>query len=338
MYSYLFIGLMAGIASSILFVSGSVGTSLSLLLYILAPLPLFICGLGWGAVSAAVGAIAGAVVCALVSNLMGAGVFLGTIAVLPVVLSHFALMSRARADDDDDDDDAPAATPAQRDWYPFGNLLLGIAGFAALLASVFVIFVMPATPELQTALELICDQLLSQNAELKAKLGGDEAVTRMATMFIETLPATFAAYTFVTSTVNLWLASKIIHASGRGIRPAFAMAPLAYPVLAAAALVVALSLTFTSGFVHTLALAASAALAMAFMLLGLVVIHALVPQTPARAVVLPLVYVALVVLLSYAYQGLALLGLAETIFGIRQRFAASRNSGGPGAPPPAKTP
>lgn len=332
MYSYLFIGLMAGIASSILFVSGSVGTSLSLLLYILAPLPLFICGLGWGAVSAAVGAIAGAVVCALVSNLMGAGVFLGTIAVLPVVLSHFALMSR------EPDDDAPAATPAQRDWYPFGNLLLGIAGFAALLASVFVIFVMPATPELQTALELICGQLLSQNAELKARLGGDEAVTRMATMFIETLPATFAAYTFVTSTVNLWLASKIIHASGRGIRPAFAMAPLAYPVLAAAALVVALSLTFTSGFVHTLALAASAALAMAFMLLGLVVIHALVPQTPARAVVLPLVYVALVVLLSYAYQGLALLGLAETIFGIRQRFAASRNSGGPGAPPPAKTP
>ena len=99
MYSYLLTGIAAGVASSLLYVSGSIGTSLSIFLYFLAPLPLFITGLGWGAASAAAGAAIGVVIATAIAGLTGGLVFFASVGFIPVVLCYYALMSRARDDD-----------------------------------------------------------------------------------------------------------------------------------------------------------------------------------------------------------------------------------------------
>jgi hypothetical protein len=330
MYSYLLTGVIAGIASSVLYISGTLGTPLSLLLYFLAPLPLLITGLGWGAISATVGAIAGVIVATAIAGISGGLIYFASIGLIPIVLSYCALMSRL---DDTDDQTSPNA-PQSRDWYPLGHLLLWIAGFATALSVVFIVFVMPSTPEMRASLEVLFKAVLDQNLELKTRLGGENAATQMVQIFVALLPVTLAGYTFTTTTANLWLASKIITASGRAIRPAFELSKIEYPRLLPLVLVGTLALTFIPGIVHVIALAGTASLTLAFMFLGLLVVHAIVPKSPARPVFLGAFYVTVFILLKYAYLVLALVGIAETIFGIRVRFTSSP----PPMPPATRDP
>ncbi len=329
MYSYLLTGIAAGIASSILYVSGSIGTSLSLFLYFLAPLPLFLAGLGWGAKSAGAGAVIGMVVAIFIAGLTGGVVYFISIGLIPVVLCHYALMSRSF---DDDTQPSPPAN-SRRDWYPLGHLILWIAGFAAVMTTIFILFILPSTPELKSSLEVLFGALLDQNPELKTRLGGEDAVPQMVGTFISLLPVTFASYTFVMATANLWLASKIITASGRAIRPPFETSAIFYPPLLPLVLAGLLVATFLPGFIHTIALAATASLSLAFIFLGIVVVHAIVPNVPVRPMFFAMFYITVIVLLKYAYIALVLVGIAETIFAIRQRYSNPPPPNTPGPPP-----
>jgi len=328
MYSYLFTGIIAGIASSILYISGTLGTSLALFLYFLAPLPLFITGLGWGAISAAVGAISGVIVSILLSGFSGGLVYFISIGLIPIIISYYALMSRSI---EADGHKQPSGT-GQRDWYPLGNLVLWIAGFATVITALFILFIMPSTSDLRIALEGLFRVILDQNPELKTRLGGENAIPQLVGVFIALLPVTLASYTFTTIMANLWLASKIISASGRAIRPAFVMNTISYPNLLPLILVGLLALTFLPGAIHVVALAGTTSLTLSFMLLGLLVIHAIIPKVAARAAFLGAFYITVFVLLKYAYIALALLGIAETFFNIRQRFSSPPPPGTPGTP------
>jgi len=329
MYYYLLTGIAAGVASSVLYLSGSIGTSLSIFLYFLAPLPLFITGLGWGAMSAAAGVAIGVVVATTITGPTGGLVYVVSVGIIPVVLCYYALMSRAR----DDDEQTSPRTTGTRDWYPLGNLILWIAGFATLLTIVFIVFVLPPTSELKSSLEVLFGALLDQNIELKTRLGGENAVPQMVAMFIALLPVTLASYTFVMATSNLWLASKIIAASGRAIRPPFDTSELHYPRLVPLVLAGLLVATFLPGIIHTIALAGAASLSLAFMFLGLLVVHATVPNVPIRPLFFAMFYIAVFILFKYAYAALVMAGIAETIFGIRQRFATRPPPNTPGTPP-----
>jgi len=329
MYSYLLTGVIAGIASSILYISGTLGTPLSLLLYFLAPLPLLITGLGWGATSAAVGAIAGVIVATGIAGISGGLIYFASIGLIPIILSYCALMSREA----ETDDQTSPNTPQSRDWYPLGHLLIWIAGFATALSVMFILVVIPSTPEMKASLEVLFRAVIDQNLELKARLGGENAAAQMVQIFIALLPVTLAGYTFTTTTANLWLASKIITASGRAIRPAFDLNEIEYPRILPLVLAGTLALTFVPGIVHVIALAATASLTLAFMFLGLLVIHAIVPTSPARPVFLGAFYVTVFILLKYAYLALALVGIMEAIFGIRARFTAGPPSTRPPLPP-----
>ncbi len=334
MYSYLLTGIIAGIASSILYISGTLGTPLSLLLYFLAPLPLLITGLGWGAISAAAGAGAGVIVAGGIAGISGGLLYFASIGLMPIILSYYALMSRSS----DTDDQTSSNAPKGRDWYPLGQLLIWIAGFATALSVVFIVFVMPSTPEMKASLEVLFKAVLDQNLELKARLGGNNAAAQMVKVFIALLPVTLAGYTFATTSANLWLASKIITASGRAIRPTFELSQIEYPRILPLVLAATLALTFIPGIVHVIALAGTASLTLAFMFLGLLVIHVIVPTSPARPVFLGALYVTIFILLKYAYLALALVGIAETIFAIRARFVAGPPSNHPPLPPATRDP
>ncbi len=337
MYTYLLAGVIAGIAASVLYISGTVGSSLSLLLYFLAPLPLFIAGLGWGAVAAATGAVAGAVVCILVAGPLGGILFLASIGIIPTILSHYALLSQP-ADAGATDAGADVSSQgdgqtSQRNWYPLGYLVLWTSGLTTLLTAIFILFIMPSTPELKTALESLLRELFRQNPDLSDRFGGEITMQQTIRIFIAVLPAVMAGYSFVTAIANLWLASKILDASGRALRPTFDLTTLYYPAITPLILGGGLILAFIPGVVGKIALAGTMALSLPFMILGLIVLHAIIPNSGVRFPILAMVYLAIIILFSFAYLALSLVGVAETIFGLRHRYAAPTRPGDPGAPP-----
>jgi hypothetical protein len=132
-------------------------------------------------------------------------------------------------------------------------------------------------------------------------------------------------------TLNLWLAAKAVLISERLPRswpsiPATTMPKAAIVLLAAATVA-----CFMPGLIGALGLSLAGALAAAFTLQGLAFIHDTSRQRPGRAFLLSGVYVFALLASSVSLPLLALLGLADVAFVLRNRFRSG--AAGPGSPP-----
>src|SRR5690606_41528247 len=94
MTNHLLIGAGSGLVTALLYSSVMTLSPLSMMLFYLAPLPLFIAGLGWGAYAAAVGALAGTLAISVVLGLITGLRIPVSEALPPVALSYLALLSR----------------------------------------------------------------------------------------------------------------------------------------------------------------------------------------------------------------------------------------------------
>ena len=90
-----------------------------------------------------------------------------------------------------------------------------------------------------------------------------------------------------------------------------------------AALSVALALCFTGGLLATLGQIASAALMMAYALIGFAVLHTLTLAMKSRALWLSGAY-AVVLVFGWPVVAMVGLGLADAVFGFRQRYLQRR--------------
>ncbi len=115
--------------------------------------------------------------------------------------------------------------------------------------------------------------------------------------------------------------------SGRLTRPWPPLAELEFPRAVAAALAVALALGFFGGMIGIVANVVSAALLMAYAVLGFAVLHAITLGVNSRPFVLGGVY-ASVMIFGWPVLALCILGLIETAIDLRARVAQKR-------PPPA---
>jgi hypothetical protein len=115
--------------------------------------------------------------------------------------------------------------------------------------------------------------------------------------------------------------------SGRLKRPWPDLAALSLPPLAAALFIVAAAGMFMPDLIGLLASLFAATLTLAFAIVGFAVMHAATRSMRGRAVVLSGAY-AIVGLLGWPVLIMSLLGLAETLLGLRARAARRR--------PPAK--
>ncbi|RZK84358.1 MAG: hypothetical protein EOO66_23595, partial [Methylobacterium sp.] len=114
------IGIGAGLVSALLFGMLLKATPLAIVLYLLAPLPILIVGLGWNSRAALAAAASGSLALALVvSPYLGLG-FAAYLAVPAWWLAYLALLGRPNAD-------------GTLEWYPTGRLL-GWTGATAALA------------------------------------------------------------------------------------------------------------------------------------------------------------------------------------------------------------
>ncbi len=315
MMTIILIALAAGSASALMFASIISGALFSLVLFYLAPLPLMVAGLGWGPLCATIGGITAAIGLGAIFGLPYCIAFVLTVALPAWWLGHLALLGRPVATAASAGNGAAPPAPVL-EWYPVGRILLWTAGFAALttMAALFTLGGDAAT--ITGALR----RGLLRITGARPTTGDTEQIVDALVMVA---PSAAAVVAMMTLTLNLWLAAKITATSGRLHRPWPEMKSAALPAMTLVALSLALALCFTGGLFAMLGQIASAALMMAYALIGFAVIHTLTLAMKSRALWLSGVY-AVVLIFGWPVVAMVGLGLADAIFGFRQRYLQRR--------------
>jgi hypothetical protein len=130
-----------------------------------------------------------------------------------------------------------------------------------------------------------------------------------------------------TMLLNLWLAALIVRISGRLKRPWPQIAQMSFPPLAAIALGVSVVGSFLPDIVGLAGGISTASLLFVHAVLGLAVLHAITVGVNGRSFMLTGVYFT-VGLFGWPLVLLSLLGLLETMFGLRARVIARRTPPG----------
>ena len=319
----LFIGLTAGFVAAVLYVTVATGTLFALVLYFLTPLPLFIAGLGWGALTVAVGGGAGTVLTTVVVGFDKGMQFLVTVAAPVVILTYIALLSRTG-----EWDGRPTV-----DWYPLGRLLIWIAALSAALIGFAVIFVGPDAASFEAELRDFFGAALRANPGFPADgvpVAG-EKMDQLVEMLVRIAPPGSAAGWMLMMVAIMLVASVVVQRSGHAIRPPEECANLDLPLSAAPLLGAAFAASFLPGFAGIVAISFTATLVVSYALQGLAVIHVITRGNPIRPVLLGFAYLMFFAASMIGVPMLAATGMAETLFRLRDRFSAG-SSGPPTAP------
>lgn len=317
MLQIVLVGLSAGAAAALLFASVTSGVWLSIPLFYLAPLPIMIAGLGWSHWSALVAAIAAS---AALGVAFGGVYFLAFLAGagLPAWwLGYLALLARPG--------DAGATPPgsAALEWYPPGRLVV----WAAVLGALVVIVAIPNlgldAESFRAGLANSLSRML--RSELGTPTDGPNLgnIDRLIAFLVVAVPPAAAVVATITNVFNLWLAARVVKFSGRLTRPWPALADMTFPKLFSAALAATIALSFLDSLVGIVAAVLSAALLMAYAVLGLSVLHAITRGIGSRPFLLGGIY-ASVMIFGWPVLALCVLGIAETAFDLRARAARRR--------------
>ncbi|AWM00881.1 hypothetical protein [Bradyrhizobium amphicarpaeae] len=323
MMAFVLIALIAGAASALMFASIISGALISLVLFYLAPLPLMVAAIGWGPLCASLGGIAAAIGLGALFGLPYCIAFAVTVALPAWWLGHLVLLSRPVGQAAPD---AVAPAEPELEWYPVGRILLWLAGFATLTT-------MAALLTLGTDADTIIGTL--RRGLMRMLRAADPQSSGEAGQFVDALvriaPAGATIIAMMTLTLNLWLSAKITATSGRLRRPWPDMKTAELPPMTLVALCVALAFCFTGGLLAIAAQIAAAALMMSYALTGFAVLHTLTLALKSRTFWLGSTY-AVVVVFGWPVIAMVILGLADAMFGFRERFLRSRQ------PPPLPTP
>ena len=316
------IGIGAGAAAALLFASVVSGSWLSIILFYLAPLPVMIAGLGWSHWAALIAAFTGAIALALVFGgyfffafLAGAG--------LPAWWLGYLMMLARPAGAGAGNGGAPTL-----EWYPPGRLVAWAAGLGALSVMVAIPHFGLDGESIRTSLHSALAQLLRLETDAGTPLAANGLADRkqLLDFLVEAVPPAAAVLSTLTNVLNLWLGARIVNFSGRLKRPWPQVSAMTFPRQLAAALGIAIVLSFAPGLPGVLAGVAAAALLMAFGVLGFAVLHALTRTMDARGFLLGGAYAAVMVF-GWPVLAMCLLGLADMFIDLRGRAAARR--GGP---------
>ena len=304
------IALAAGLASALMFASITSGAAISLLLINLAPLPLMVVGLVWGPLGAAMGGIAATAVIAALFGLPYSVVF-AIIHALPAWwLSHLVLLAR------------PVATTAASDqpdsaleWYPVGRILLWVVVFATIMTAATLLTMGTDAATIQSTIRKGWVEILESTGFTLSDSTLDALVV------IAPIGGEIAAVTMLA--LNLWLAAKIAATSGRLHRPWPDFKTIAPPRLTIAALFVAIACCFFGGLLAMLGQMVTAGLSVVYAMTGFAVLHTVTLAMKSRPLWLGCVY-AVAAGFAWALLAIALLGVADAVFGFRERYLRSR--------------
>jgi hypothetical protein len=311
------IALAAGAASALMFASTVSGALISLLLIYLAPLPLIVAAIAWGPWVAAIGGLAAAIGLGAVFGLPHSATFLVMVALPAWWLGHLALLGRPSNEAAPSADGAPAAPPVL-EWYPVGRILLWIAGFAV-LTTMAALFTLGSDAATITGTMQQGVQRVFESIDTDSSVQDQQWIDAL----VNIAPTAATIVAMLTLTVNLWLAAKVTAISGRLRRPWPDLRSVALPNMTLVALSVAIAFCFSGGLLAMLGQAVTAALIMVYALIGFAVLHTLTMEAKSRSIWLSFAY-TIVFIFSWTLLLMAALGLADAVFGLRQRYLRSR--------------
>ena len=310
---YILVGLGAGAASALLFVSVVTGSILSLLLFYMAPLPILISGLGW---SHWVGLVAGCTAAAAVGALLGINhflTFLIAIALPAWWLSYLSMLAR------------PVGSNGSLtlEWYPVGRLLLWTGLLGTLVAMVAIPEFSANKSQLQAALKEMFERV--QGAQANTNSWSPSDIDRIVEMTVDfVLPIAAISFT-LRNIFNLWLAGCIVNLSGRLKRPWPDLSTLTLPPFALALLGIAAVGSMLPDVAGTIAAIVAAGLITAYAALGFAILHAITRGIALRPYLLFSAYFTVIILaaplLGLPILAIALLGLADQGLNFRARMA-----------------
>jgi predicted membrane protein DUF2232 len=308
------IGLGSGLVSALLFFSAARGGAwLGLLLFLLTPLPPLLAGLGWGWLPAASGALAGSLVIGAIASLaLGFGYFLA-VGLPAAAIAYLAYLSR------------PSGTPPDgREWYPAGRLLAAMSLYAGSLP----VFALPwMGGSFEPLRPLVAESVrtaFKQSGDLRLQAPTEEQVGAFADLVVAVAPSALAVYWLIIMTTNLYLAGRIVGASGHLARDWPDLPSLTLPAGFALLVVLALlAAAFAPGALGIAGTSFSGALLFAHLLAGLALVHFLA-RRGARWL-LWVVYAGLLVpvLAPYAAALVTTAGLIEPTLKLKQRLGAA---------------
>jgi hypothetical protein len=308
------IALAAGCASATMFASIISGALISLLLVYLAPLPLMLAAIAWGPLAAAIGGIGAAAVLGAIFGLPYGLAYAISVALPAWWLGHLALLGRPLQ-----------ASPSSADgvadkleWYPVGRILLWIVGFAAVTTFAALLTLGTDASSITAALRRFLLRILD-HSDVIPSAEVEQWIDWLVTMAF----AGAAIFSVMTLSLNLWLAAKVAATSGRLRRPWPDLPATALPPMALGVLCAAIAFCFVGGLVAILAQIVTAAVMMAYAFTGFAVLHTLTLQLKSRAFWLCSAY-AIVLAFEWPVIAVALLGLADAVFGFRARFLRTR--------------
>ncbi|HMA74075.1 MAG TPA: DUF2232 domain-containing protein [Xanthobacteraceae bacterium] len=318
------IGIGAGATAALLFASVT-GAGLSVILFYLAPLPIMIVALGWSHWAALVAAVVAAAMLGGTFGIFFFGTFLTSIGVPAWWLGYLALLGRPIA----------KGGAARMEWYPPGRLVL----WAAMLGAAVIVSALATFGDdqatirngLKGALEQVLRLQTDVAADTPLRFPGIRDTDGVIDMLAAVLPPAAAVIAATTQTGNLWLAGRVVKLSGRLRRPWPDLTALSFPPLAAASFGALLVGSFLPGLAGLVASLCTATLTVAFAMVGFAVLHTITRHIRGRAAVLSGIYgtVILLIWLVWPVVIMALIGVAETLFGLRARIS---RRGPPAAP------
>lgn len=321
------IGLGLGLVAAVVFASATTGPLFArFLLLFITPLAIALAGLGWGWRTAALAGTVGTALVFVFSTPAVAAAFALTQAAPMAVLTYLALLSRPTdaAGQLPDDANAPAL-----EWYPPGRIVIWAAVLAGVMAIGTLALLGNDLDQLRRSLgDVIKQALPAALPEGQTPVQLSEAETAaLADIALSILPGASALSWMSSLLFNLWLAGRITLASGQLGRPWPDLAALTYPAgtpLAFGALLLGLMI---AGYPGLVASAMAGGLFLAYLLLGLAIVHYTTRGQPWRPFALWALYGSLIVLNIWIWIVVAILGLAETVLHLRARSQA------PPAPP-----
>lgn len=322
MMQILFIGLGAGAASALLFASIASGSPLAFLLANFAQLPILLAAIGWTHLAGLAGVAIATAGLAVATNGSVAFAFLIGIGLPAWWIGYLALLARP----------APGGDPNDVEWYPVGRIVVWTAVAAALVVIVSLLRYGFDAAQIQAGLHQELERALrflsGSPADAPLRLPVKDPQSLLAILVLIVPPMKATALT-MTSLLNLWLAALIVRASQRLKRPWPSIAQMEFPPFAPTVLAVSVAGTFVPDIIGIVSGVFAASLLLAYALLGFAVLHVITLGLQGRGFMLTGAYFT-VGLFGWPIVLMSLLGVVETLFGLRARIAARR---GPPAPP-----
>jgi predicted membrane protein DUF2232 len=314
MLQIVFIGIGAGAAAALLFASVVSGSLLATLLFYLAPLPILIAGLGWSHWAALVAAVTAGLGLGAILGFYFFTAFLIGVGLPAWWLGYLALLARPVSASGN------GAAPAV-EWYPIGRLVL----WAAIIGAIVVLVAVPNFGTDKESFQAGLRSAFERAIQLQspAETPGRPDVDKLIDLLVLAIPPAAAVLATIVNVFNLWLAARIVRVSGRLRRPWPNLSELQLPRSAAGLLAGALAGSLLPDLLGLLSAVLAASLLMAYAIIGFAVLHAITRGMGSRSFALGGAYAAVVVL-GWPVLGMSLLGLADTAFNVRDRFAAKR--------------